>query len=159
SVHFDPSTVNLGDLESAISSGLGMILTPVQAILSDPAAAIKLLPIDPSGAIAGLKTAVPAFPHPDLHSLGRVRSLFELLDQGLPTDPAAFSKLAIETLMPFPGLDLPEIRAGIDRLHLGIGGIKLPKERTSGLVMALDAVAAAASSGDSARLNAALRNL
>ena len=91
--------------------------------------------------------------------LVRFRGLVETVEQGIPTDPADFADLALGVLLPFPATTVKRVRAGLDGVTGGLDAVRIPLERTSGLVAAFDAITAASVALDARALERALRDL
>jgi hypothetical protein len=91
--------------------------------------------------------------------LGRFRRTVELVERGVPLDPQAFAGLAVEVLLPFPRSNLLQMRQIASQALAGTAALALPPGRTSGLTVALEAVATVAARGDAAALEQALADL
>ena len=143
----------------AVREGATIVAGLVEGLSGDPAALGRLLRLPLEDAIGSMTVTLDGFGRRASEDLGRLRALIDEVERGIPTDPAGFAHLAIRVLLPMPQGSLTTIRGGLDGLLAGVSAIALPTGRTSGLVLALDAVATAAASGDGAALERALREL
>ena len=104
-------------------------------------------------------SVVDGFSSVSLQDLPRFRDLIATVEAGVPGDPAAFTRVAIDILLPFQTSDLTGLRSIMDGVHAGLGSLALPRDRTAGLQASLRAVIAAASNPDDAVLRRALDDL
>lgn len=125
----------------------------------DPASFGRALGMSVGDALEVAKSSMTGYTQVALGELGKLRRVVDLAKRGVPTEPSAFAALAVEILLPFPQAGLNELRRGLTQIFEAAAQVRLPLERTSGLVIALDGVAAAAHAGNAAALAAAIANL
>lgn len=128
---FDGNPTSIGRMFGA---SVGEVLERVQSTLSDVA------PID-------------------LGEAAQFRELINLVEKGLPTNPAAFADVVLDILLPFPKGNVRTVRDNLQGLMTRASTIALPRTRTAQLVVRLNAVADAAAGGDISVVQRALREL
>lgn len=108
------------------------------------------------GALGSAAGPLADFAPQALDELGRYRTLIDSVESGLPTDPPALARFALDLLLPGPRVELEALAREVRVLRGAAEGVTLRIGATNGLVTALDAVTAAAAGGDAAALSAAL---
>ena len=88
--------------------------------------------------------------------LEHMHALIARAERGLPAEPRALAEFVIEALVPFELADLRSLRGAVDGLLGVTATLHVDPRRARGLVVALDAVAAAAAAGDVAGVGRAL---
>jgi hypothetical protein len=94
-----------------------------------------------------------------LGELGQFRALVDTVAAGVPSDPADLAGLAIDVLLPLPRSELTDLATRTRSLLGELTTIELRAGATQGVVVALDAVTAAAVAGDDLALREALERL
>jgi archaellum component FlaC len=148
-----PGSLPIAEYTAAIRDGAGIVKKIVDVLQSDPKALAELLPIDRVTVLAKAMTA--GYSISGVDEVARLRSLIVRFEGGLSVEPAELAKLAVEALLPFGGV--LELRGGINAILSAAVAIHLPPRRIEDLVLALDAVAAAAA--DPQKLAVALQKL
>lgn len=97
----------------------------------------------------------------DMGELAQFRDLLTRAEAGGSFDPDVLVDLMLDVLLPFPNVTggLRSLRTSIQGILDGATSISLPDTRTANLVVALNAVADAAITGDVSAVQATLRQL
>lgn len=155
---FDTANLPLGDFTNAVREGLEFILRLISSISGNPSDFGQIF-----GSSMGEVVRIAGERAGDFSGLFGLRAdsfadLSRMSAQSSAT-PSALVDLAADILLPLPKTNLRAMRAGIAGILADSGNLRLPVDRTTGLVLALDTVATAAASGNLASLNSALANL
>jgi len=154
----------LGDLdlagwEAAVREGAEVVGDLVAALGGDLSKIGDLI-LDAGGEETGTALSTMAdYVNVGVDEVARLRRLIDTVSAGVPPDPAAFARLALDVLFPGPGSEVVRVRAAVSGLLQGTGAIALPQGRIAGLLDAHAAVTAAAEGGDVDALRRALAAL
>jgi hypothetical protein len=151
--------VPVGPYLSAVSDGATILIELIEGLQGDPAKLTAGINDLMEQGAHGLRSAGGGFVQVGLEELSRFRHFVEVVENGFPADAQAVTELAVDILIPFPRAHLNDIRTGLTGILDGAASIALPDTRTAGLVAALDAVAAAAATGDAIAVTRALQDL
>jgi hypothetical protein len=155
----DGEGLPVAELATAVAEGVGVLSTVLSGLADDPLAAGGVLGRALPDALSTVTRAAGGYELVGLEGLGQFGALVARVEDGGPLDPAALAELAVDVLAPFPRATLDGLRASVDAMLTATAGIGLPTTRTQGLVVRLDAVAAAAKAGDAAAVGRALAEL
>jgi len=157
-VHFDPSHLPIGDLGSAVGQGMQFVTQIMASVNGNPADFGKIF-----GTAIGDAVQVAGQGGDFLGNLfGQQAGSFNELQRmsgGGAQSVTQLAELAIELVLPIPKAQLKAARDGVALVATGAAKLQLPGDRASGLVAALDAVTAAAQTGDEAALQLAISSL
>ncbi|MGE0824800.1 MAG: hypothetical protein AB7P18_22110 [Candidatus Binatia bacterium] len=156
---FDIEQVPLTRYLDAVREGATIIGGIFENLSGDPAQLGRFLGASLSETLEAAGGTVRSIGQQSGDAAAQFRRLSNLVDGGVPTDPQALGELIVDVLLPFGKTNLVQLRNGVQGVLQGAGGISLPRDRTAGLVIALDAVTTAAVSADRTRLQHALREL
>lgn len=150
----------ISDFIRAVSEGIDIIVGLIEAIGDGDLSSLSL----PGGKSVGdmlgeVGSQAARYAGVNLDGVDNLRTLIQTVDNGLSGNIGGIANTALDLLLPFGRAELGSIRASVDHLVNGTVAIQIPTNTTTALVAALDIVAVAAASGDSVRLNAALRDL
>ncbi len=143
----------------AVRDGAEFVGRFVENFTGDVASLGKHFGLGLGDAVKLASSVVDGFSSVSLQDLPRFRDLIATVEAGVPGDPAAFTRVAIDILLPFQTSDLTGLRSIMDGVHAGLGGLALPRDRTAGLQASLRTVIAAASNPDDAVMRRALDDL
>lgn len=157
-IHFDPSHLPIGDLGKAVGQGMQFVTQIMASVNGNPADFGKIF-----GTAIGDAVQVAGQGGSFLGNIfGQQAGSFNELQQmssGGSQNVTQLAELAIELVLPIPKDQLKAARDGIGLVAAGAANLQLPGDRASGLVAALDAVTAAAQSGEEAALQRAISDL
>lgn len=105
------------------------------------------------------RTALDDYTRVGVGELARLRRLVDTVEAGVPTQPEAFARLALDVLLPVPAVEVERLRGAVSGVIDGAARVGLPDGRVDALVEAHAAVAVAAEDGDEAAVRAALSAL
>jgi hypothetical protein len=157
-IHFDPSHLPLGDLGKAVGQGMEFVTQIMASVNGNPADFGKIF-----GTAIGDAVQIAGQSGGFLGNLfgqqaGSFNELSRMSSAG-GQNVTQLAELAIELILPMPKAQLKATRDGVGLVVTGAGNLQMPGDRASGLVAALDAVTAAAQSGDEAALQRAINDL
>lgn len=158
-LRMDIAGVPVGSYAAAVREGATLMSRLFRGLSLEPESLSRLLNISLDEAVDRVKSVMGGFTQVGLGNVGQFRGIIETVEGGLPIDPGRFTNLALDVLLPFPASGLSTMRDNLKLILDGIGSLHLPQGRTAGLVIALDAVASAAATGDIHALERALRLL
>ena len=157
-IHFDPSHLPIGDLGNAVGQGMQFVTQIMASVNGNPADFGKIF-----GTAIGDAVQVAGKSGGFLGNIfGQQAGSFnelERMSSGNSQSVTELAELAIGVILPIPTAQLKAARSGISLVATGAASLQMPGDRASGLVAALDAVTAAAQSGDDAALQLAISNL
>ncbi len=157
-IHFDPSHLPIGDLGNAVGQGMQFVTQIMASVNGNPADFGKIF-----GTAIGDAVQVAGKSGDFLGNIfGQQAGSFNELQRmsgGGSQSVTELAELAIGVILPIPAAQLKAARSGISLVATGAASLQMPGDRASGLVAALDAVTAAAQSGDEAALQLAISNL
>lgn len=144
---------------TTVSEGIRVAATLVDGLDRDPLAVGRVFGASVGDQLGSLTKLVEGYTHFDAGAFNQLRTMLGTADGSLPTNGAELAHVAVDLLLPFPRASLLDIRGGLDGILSGLGQISLPAGRTSGLLAAFDAAERAASAGNAAGFDEALRTL
>jgi hypothetical protein len=152
--------IPIGPWFEAVQAGIRLLLEIIDALNGDPKNLAALLSTrSADDMIRQANKLIADYSTVSLSGLVQFRQLVDVVEGRMPQDPADLAELAVRVLQPFEGRALRELRRSLDALLAPLAQIDLPRTRLSGMQSALNAVIAAANTGDAAQLEAALREL
>ncbi|WP_437569789.1 hypothetical protein [Sorangium sp. So ce542] len=152
----DTKDLPLSEYLEAVRAGVEIIAALLRMLGGDPSNLGKAFGFQLGDLLGRAGAALDSLiPTANADVVGGLRAMFASGDS-VPVEPGAFAALAAEALIPLPRADLMKIRTEATALLGGARAIDLPPDRAHGLVVALDAVAAAP---DAAALSRALAGL
>jgi hypothetical protein len=155
---FDTRGVPVTEYAAAVREGMQFLVGLVSSVAGNPSDFGQIFgtPLAQAVRIAGDRsgelTSIFALRADSFADLGR-------LAEQRTRDTAAITNLAADLLLPLPRTTLGSLRESLALVQSATGRLRLPTDRTIGLIAALDAVAVAAASADRPALEAALREL
>jgi hypothetical protein len=157
-IHFDPSHLPIGDLGKAVGQGMQFVTQIMASVNGNPADFGKIF-----GTAIGDAVQVAGQGGSFLGNIfGQQAGSFNELQRmssGGSQSVTELAELAIEVILPIPKAQLRAARDSVTLVATGAAKLQLPGDRALGLVAALDAVSAAAQSGDEAALQRAISDL
>lgn len=157
-------SIQVGDLpiealRQAVEQGAEIVRSLVEGLDQDPLAIGRLFNLRTEGMSTLIQDTLQTYTRVGAGEISVFKQLIDLVERGVPSDPAIFANLAVDALMPFPSASLREVRLGVDGILNGAALIQLPVTRTAGLLLALDGVEKAALTGNVQALQSALAEL
>ncbi|HEY3185147.1 MAG TPA: hypothetical protein VGJ77_20065 [Gaiellaceae bacterium] len=156
---FELDGVPLEEYEEAVRRGAEILRGVLDGLGGDPFAWAQLLGVGLGDALDEIGSSAGEYVRISGEGLSAFRQLVSTVEGDLPRDPHALAEVALEALLPFETDALTTIRRNVDDLVEGAAAIALPPNRTASLVLALDAVAVAAGTGDPEAVRHALATL
>lgn len=144
---------------SGVSEGIQVVLRIIDGLQSDPNNFGAALGGSLGGQIDSLSRFVSSYAQIESPDLQRVTGTLARLERGVSGSAPELADLALDVLSPFPRTALRELRTGLDGILHTTAQVQLPEGRLQGLQAALDAVDAAAISGNAGALQRALSEL
>ncbi len=157
-IHFDPSHLPIGDMGKAVGQGMQFVTQIMASVNGNPADFGKIFGTAIGDAVQVAGKGGDFLGNIFGQQAGSFNELSHMSSSG-SQNVTEIAELAIEIILPIPKAQLKAARDGITLVASGAAGLQLPTDRASGLVAALDAVTAAAQSGDDAALQLAVSNL
>jgi hypothetical protein len=154
-----PDQLPVGDFIEAVTRGGQVVGDITAAVRLDPAALQRLVGLSLDDVLGSTVGALQEATRTLTDEASALAHLIQVAEAGLPRDPRALVEIALGMLVPGGAGPLTQLRTGVDAILGVAGSLTIPPERVSGLVVALDAVTAAALSEDPARLSHAVENL
>jgi hypothetical protein len=151
--------IDLDDWEAAIRIGAGMAAEVLAAVRGDLSGVTRQITAAGGDRVRGGRVAMADYARVGIDELARLRRLIDMVEAGVPTDPAAFADIAVDVLLPVPRVEIARLRAAVTGALGAAGAAALPSTRASGLLEAYAAVTAAAEAGDAAAVRRALAAL
>ncbi|HSD77218.1 MAG TPA: hypothetical protein VLA98_07420, partial [Solirubrobacteraceae bacterium] len=151
--------LDLDGWEAAVREGAELVGDLVAALGGDLSRIGELITGAAGDLAPAALTTMGDYVHVGIDEVARLRRLIDAVGAGVPPQPDAFARLAIDALFSGPGSELVRVRAAVRGLLDGAAAISLPRTRLAGLLDAHAALAAAAESGDPRALRAALATL
>ena len=151
--------LDLGEWEEAVRTGAQILVEIVAALSGDLSGVTGRLSSVGGDLAGGVRVAMDDYARVGVDELARLRRLVDIVESGVPTEPAAFANLALDILLPVPRAEVARLRAMATGVLEAAGSVNLPATRVAGLLEAYAAVTAAAQAGDAEAVRRALATL